>query len=40
MVAEAQRSRALIQRLADVMSAWFVLSVIVVTILAFAGWMI
>ncbi|KAA0572503.1 heavy metal translocating P-type ATPase [Azospirillum sp. B21] len=40
MVAEAQRSRAPIQRLADLVSAWFVPSVIVVAVLAFVGWMI
>lgn len=40
MVAEAQRSRAPIQRLADIVSSWFVPSVIVVAILAFIGWMI
>jgi len=40
MVAEAQRSRAPIQRLADVVSAWFVPAVIVVAILAFIAWMI
>ena len=40
MVAEAQRSRAPIQRLADVVSAWFVPSVIVVAILAFGAWAI
>ncbi|UEM21226.1 heavy metal translocating P-type ATPase [Skermanella mucosa] len=39
MVAEAQRSRAPIQRLADIVSAWFVPSVIVVAVLAFAAWM-
>ncbi len=39
MVAEAQRSRAPIQRLADVVSAWFVPAVIVVALLAFVGWM-
>jgi Cu+-exporting ATPase len=39
MVAEAQRSRAPIQRLADVVSAWFVPAVIVVAILAFVAWM-
>jgi Cu+-exporting ATPase len=38
MVAEAQRSRAPIQRLADRVSAWFVPAVIVVALLAFAGW--
>jgi P-type Cu+ transporter len=40
MVADAQRSRAPIQRLADVVSAWFVPAVIVVAILAFAAWML
>jgi P-type Cu+ transporter len=40
MVAEAQRSRAPIQRLADVVSAWFVPAVIVVAVLAFVAWMI
>ena len=40
MVADAQRSRAPIQRLADVVSAWFVPAVIIVAILAFAGWMV
>jgi P-type Cu+ transporter len=40
MVAEAQRSRASIQRVADVVSAWFVPAVILVSLLAFAGWMI
>ena len=40
MVAEAQRSRAPIQRLADVVSAWVVPAVIVVAILAFIAWMI
>ncbi len=40
MVADAQRSRAPIQRLADVASAWFVPAVVVVAVLAFAGWMI
>jgi Cu+-exporting ATPase len=38
MVAEAQRSRAPIQRLADRVSAWFVPAVIAVAVLAFAGW--
>jgi Cu+-exporting ATPase len=38
MVAEAQRSRAPIQRLADQVSAWFVPSVIAVALLAFAAW--
>jgi Cu+-exporting ATPase len=40
MVAEAQRSRAPIQRLADVVSAWFVPAVIVVAVAAFIAWMI
>jgi Cu+-exporting ATPase len=40
MVAEAQRSRAPIQRLADVVSSWFVPAVIAVAALAFAAWMI
>jgi Cu+-exporting ATPase len=39
MVADAQRSRAPIQRLADVVSAWFVPAVIIVALLAFATWM-
>jgi Cu+-exporting ATPase len=38
MVAEAQRSRAPIQRLADAVSAWFVPLVIVAALLAFAAW--
>jgi Cu+-exporting ATPase len=40
MVAEAQRSRAPIQRLADQVSAWFVPSVIAVAVLAFLAWWI
>ncbi len=40
MVAEAQRSRAPIQRLADVVSSWFVPAVIAVALLAFVAWMI
>jgi P-type Cu+ transporter len=40
MVAEAQRSRAPIQRLADVVSAWFVPAVILVAVIAFVAWMI
>lgn len=39
-VAEAQRSRAPIQRLADAVSAWFVPAVIAVAIVAFAAWMV
>ena len=38
MVAEAQRSRAPIQRMADQVSAWFVPAVIAVALLAFAMW--
>jgi P-type Cu+ transporter len=38
MVAAAQRSRAPIQRLADEVAAWFVPTVIVVALLAFAAW--
>ena len=40
MVAEAQRSRAPIQRLADEVSAWFVPAVIGVAMLSFIAWMI
>jgi Cu+-exporting ATPase len=40
LVAEAQRSRAPIQRLADIVSAWFVPAVIVVAVFAFIAWMI
>lgn len=40
MVADAQRSRAPIQRLADEVSGWFVPVVIVVALVAFAAWMI
>ncbi len=39
MVSEAQRSRAPIQHLADIVSAWFVPAVIVAAIIAFAAWM-
>lgn len=38
MVATAQRSRAPIQRLADVFSAWFVPAVVVVAVVAFVVW--
>jgi Cu+-exporting ATPase len=38
MVAEAQRSRAPIQRLADQVAAWFVPVVIAVAVFAFAAW--
>ena len=40
MVAQAQRSRAPIQRLADQVSAWFVPLVIGVAVLAFVAWSI
>ncbi|HWA63273.1 MAG TPA: HAD-IC family P-type ATPase, partial [Caulobacteraceae bacterium] len=38
MVAEAQRSRAPVQRLADLVSAWFVPAVIATALVAFAVW--
>lgn len=38
MVAEAQRSRAPIQRLADQVSGWFVPGVLLVAIIAFVAW--
>src|SRR6516225_6377663 len=40
MVAQAQRSRVPIQRLADTVSAWFVPAVIIVAIAAFVAWII
>jgi Cu+-exporting ATPase len=40
LVAEAQRSRAPIQRMADQVSGWFVPAVIVVALLAFGAWTI
>ncbi|WP_280944530.1 heavy metal translocating P-type ATPase [Methylobacterium sp. C1] len=40
MVAEAQRSRAPIQRLADHVAGWFVPAVIGVAVLAFLAWMV
>ena len=40
MVADAQRSRAPIQALADKVSAWFVPAVVLIAILAFAVWSI
>ncbi len=39
LVGEAQRSRAPIQRLADVVSGWFVPGVIAIAVLAFVAWM-
>jgi Cu+-exporting ATPase len=38
MVSEAQRSRAPIQRLADLVASWFVPAVVVVAVLTFAAW--
>lgn len=38
MVAQAQRSRAPMQRMADVVSYWFVLGVIAVAVLTFVAW--
>ena len=40
MVAEAQRSRAPIQRLVDVVAGWFVPAVVVIAIIAFVVWSI
>jgi len=40
MVAEAQRSRAPIQRLVDIISAWFVPSVVIIAIATFIAWSI
>ncbi len=40
MVAEAQRSRAPIQRLADAVAAWFVPAVVGIAIVAFIVWMV
>jgi len=39
LVAEAQRSRAPIQRLADLVSGWFVPAVVGVAVAAFFGWL-
>src|SRR5690606_22094633 len=38
MVAGAQRSRAPIQKLADVISGWFVLVVLAIAVLTFLAW--
>ncbi len=38
LVAEAQRSRAPIQKLADTVSGWFVPAVILIAVLAFTAW--
>jgi Cu+-exporting ATPase len=40
MVAEAQRSRAPIQRMADRVSSWFVPAVVIVALLAFLAWVL
>ncbi len=40
MVADAQRSRAPIQRLADRVSGWFVPAVILIAVLTFTSWML
>jgi Cu+-exporting ATPase len=40
MVAEAQRSRAPIQRMADLVASWFVPAVILVSVIAFICWMV
>ncbi len=40
MVAEAQRSRAPIQRLVDIIAAWFVPAVVAVAVVAFVAWSI
>jgi Cu+-exporting ATPase len=40
MVADAQRSRAPIQRIADQVAGWFVPAVVLVAMLTFAGWML
>jgi Cu+-exporting ATPase len=40
MVGEAQRSRAPIQRLADVVSSWFVPGVVLVAVATFVAWAI
>jgi Cu+-exporting ATPase len=40
MVAEAQRSRAPVQKLVDMISSWFVPSVVVIALATFAAWSI
>jgi len=38
MVAQAQRSKAPIQRMADTVAAWFVMAVVAAAVLTFFGW--
>lgn len=38
MVAQAQRSKAPLQRMADSVAGWFVIAVVIIAILAFFGW--
>ncbi len=38
MVAQAQRSRAPMQRMADVVAGWFVMAVVTLALLTFVGW--
>jgi hypothetical protein len=38
MVAQAQRSRAPMQRMADVVAGWFVVGVVAIALLTFLGW--
>jgi Cu+-exporting ATPase len=40
LVAEAQRSRAPVQKLADLVAAWFVPAVVLVAILTFVAWLV
>ncbi len=40
LVVAAQRSRAPIQRLADIVSAWFAPAIVVVALVAFSGWLL
>lgn len=38
MVAQAQRSKAPMQRMADLVAGWFVMAVVVIAVLTFFGW--
>lgn len=38
MVAQAQRSRAPMQRMADIVAGWFVMAVVILALLTFVGW--